>query len=109
MTVSFELSDEQKDLQRLAAEFARDVIRPGAPHHDETGEWPGAIMKQAWELGLKPAWLKCGNHSSMTPSPLPPKWMRAAHFTQWKTCRHTYWLAPQANLPNAPSPSPASG
>ncbi len=52
MTVSFDLSDEQRDLQRLAADFARDVVRPGAPHHDETGEWPGAIMKQAWELGL---------------------------------------------------------
>jgi acyl-CoA dehydrogenase len=48
----FELTQEQKDLQKLAHEFARDVVRPGAPHHDETGEWPDAIMKQAWELGL---------------------------------------------------------
>jgi acyl-CoA dehydrogenase len=48
----FELTQEQRDLQRLAHDFARDVIRPKAPHHDETGEWPDAIMKQAWELGL---------------------------------------------------------
>jgi len=48
----FELTQEQKDLQNLAHEFARDVVRPGAPHHDETGEWPDAIMKKAWELGL---------------------------------------------------------
>ncbi len=48
----FELTQEQKDLQKLAHDFARDVVRPGAPHHDETGEWPDAIMKQAWELGL---------------------------------------------------------
>jgi acyl-CoA dehydrogenase len=52
MPVSFELSQEQKDLQKLAFEFARDQIRPKASHHDETGEWPDALMKQAWELGL---------------------------------------------------------
>ena len=46
------LTQEQRDLQKLANDFARDVVRPGAPHHDETGEWPNAIMKQAWELGL---------------------------------------------------------
>jgi acyl-CoA dehydrogenase len=48
----FELTQEQKDLQKLAHEFARDVVRPGAAHHDETGAWPDAIMKKAWELGL---------------------------------------------------------
>jgi acyl-CoA dehydrogenase len=48
----FELSTEQKQLQKLAFEFARDVVRPKAPHHDETGEWPADILKQAWELGL---------------------------------------------------------
>ncbi len=48
----FELSPEQKDLQKLAAQFAREEVRPHAAHHDETGEWPDAIMKKAWELGL---------------------------------------------------------
>jgi acyl-CoA dehydrogenase len=48
----FELSPEQKQLQKLAFEFARDVVRPKAPHHDETGEWPAGILKEAWELGL---------------------------------------------------------
>jgi acyl-CoA dehydrogenase len=48
----FELTQEHRELQKLAHEFARDVIRPAAPHHDETGEWPDAIMKKAWELGL---------------------------------------------------------
>jgi acyl-CoA dehydrogenase len=48
----FELTREQKDLQKLAHDFARDVIRPKAQHHDETGEWPDEIMKKAWELGL---------------------------------------------------------
>jgi acyl-CoA dehydrogenase len=48
----FELSQEQKDLQKLAFEFARDEIRPRAAHHDETGEWPAEILKKGWELGL---------------------------------------------------------
>jgi acyl-CoA dehydrogenase len=50
--ISFELSEQQRDLQRLARDFARDVVRPAAPHHDETGEWPDAILKKGWELGL---------------------------------------------------------
>ncbi len=48
----FELTTEQKELQKLAFTFARDVVRPAAPHHDESGDWPDAVMKQAWELGL---------------------------------------------------------
>lgn len=62
MAVSFELSQEQKELQKLANEFARDVIRPAAGHHDETGEWPDAIMKKGWELGLMNAHIpeSCG-------------------------------------------------
>ncbi|MCC7071469.1 MAG: acyl-CoA dehydrogenase family protein [Deltaproteobacteria bacterium] len=62
MPVSFDLSPEQKELQKLANDFARDVIRPAAGHHDETGEWPDAIMKKAWELGLMNAHIpeSCG-------------------------------------------------
>lgn len=52
MTISFELSEEQEALQGLAHEFARDVMRDVAPHHDETGEYPEATLKQAHELGL---------------------------------------------------------
>ena len=48
----FELTTEQKELQKLAFTFARDVVRPAAAHHDESGDWPDAVMKQAWELGL---------------------------------------------------------
>jgi acyl-CoA dehydrogenase len=62
MAISFELSAEQQDLQKLARDFARDVIRPAAQHHDETGEWPDAIMKKGWELGLMNAHIpeSCG-------------------------------------------------
>ncbi|MCB9758233.1 MAG: acyl-CoA dehydrogenase family protein [Alphaproteobacteria bacterium] len=50
--MSFELSEEQEQLRQLAHEFARDVIRPAAPHHDETGEYPHEVLRQAHELGL---------------------------------------------------------
>ena len=50
--IDFELSDEQKELQRLAREFTAKEITPKAAHHDETGEYPMEIMKKAWELGL---------------------------------------------------------
>lgn len=48
----FQLNDEQEALKNLAHEFARDVIRPAAPHHDRTGEYPHEVLKQAHELGL---------------------------------------------------------
>lgn len=50
--IGFSLSDEQKQLQGLAREFALNEIRPAAHHHDETGEWPEGILAKAWELGL---------------------------------------------------------
>ncbi|MCA9730000.1 MAG: acyl-CoA dehydrogenase family protein [Candidatus Eisenbacteria bacterium] len=50
--MDFELTDEQKELQRLAREFAQKEIAPQARHHDETGEFPREICRQAWELGL---------------------------------------------------------
>lgn len=50
--ISFDLSDEQKELQRLAREFTLKEILPKAAHHDEKGEFPREIAKKAWELGL---------------------------------------------------------
>jgi len=47
-----QLSEEQEALRELARDFARDVIRPAAPHHDATGEYPHEVLKQAHELGL---------------------------------------------------------
>ena len=48
----FELSDSQKEYQKLARDFARDVMIPKAAHHDKTMEYPHEIFKKAWELGL---------------------------------------------------------
>lgn len=50
--IGFSLNDEQKMYQKTAFDFARDVIRPAAEHHDKTGEFPWEILQQAWDLGL---------------------------------------------------------
>jgi acyl-CoA dehydrogenase len=50
--IDFSLSDEQRQLRDLAREFAQNVIAPGAREHDESGEFPMDICRQAWDLGL---------------------------------------------------------
>ena len=50
--VDFRLSDEQKQIQLLARDFAKKEIIPVAAHHDETGEFPVEVVKKAWEAGL---------------------------------------------------------
>ena len=49
---SLQLSEESEALKQLAFEFSRDVIRPASAHHDETGEYPHEVLKQAHEIGL---------------------------------------------------------
>lgn len=50
--VDFFLSDEQKEFQQLARQFAAREIKPAAARHDETGEFPREICKKAWDAGL---------------------------------------------------------
>ncbi|MBU0550789.1 acyl-CoA dehydrogenase family protein [Myxococcota bacterium] len=50
--VDFKLSQEQEQLRDLARDFARKEIRPVAAHHDHTGEFPEAVLRKAWEVGL---------------------------------------------------------
>ena len=52
MPVSFDLTEDQLAIQDAARTFARDVMRPAAPHHDATGEYAYDVLKQAWEQGL---------------------------------------------------------
>ncbi len=52
MPIQLQLSDDQLALRTLARDFARDVIRPAAPHHDETGDFPWEVLRQAHALGL---------------------------------------------------------
>jgi len=50
--VDFALSEEQLILQETARKFAREEIAPVAAEHDQTGEFPRALIRKAWELGL---------------------------------------------------------
>jgi acyl-CoA dehydrogenase len=50
--VGFELTEEQKMLQKLARDFAADEIIPVAAEHDEHAKFPLEIFHKARELGL---------------------------------------------------------
>jgi acyl-CoA dehydrogenase len=52
MTLNFELSDTQKDLQKLAKEFAEKEIKPVAELHDHEAKFPLEIAQKAFELGI---------------------------------------------------------
>jgi acyl-CoA dehydrogenase len=48
----FELTPDQKELQRTARQFATEVMTPVALEHDEQHKFPRAIIEQAFQLGL---------------------------------------------------------
>lgn len=50
--VSFALTKEQREIQRLAHEFAEREIRPQATYYDETEEFPWEIVQKAHKIGL---------------------------------------------------------
>ena len=50
--ISFELTDEQKEMQALARKFTRSEIIPVAAEYDKTGEMPWEIIKKAFDIGL---------------------------------------------------------
>jgi acyl-CoA dehydrogenase len=50
--VSFALTDEQRELRRLAREFAEKEIRPKAAEYDEHSTHPADIIEKAHDLGL---------------------------------------------------------
>ncbi|HLQ61113.1 MAG TPA: acyl-CoA dehydrogenase family protein [Candidatus Acidoferrales bacterium] len=52
MTVSFELSDEQREIRDWVHDFAEREIRPVAPQYDESEEFPWPVVKKAAEVGL---------------------------------------------------------
>jgi len=55
VTLDFSLSPEQKEIRKLAHQFAEREIRPVAAHFDETEEFPYEVVKKAHRLGLSPA------------------------------------------------------
>jgi acyl-CoA dehydrogenase len=50
--VSFELSEEQRQIRDWVHEFAEREIRPVASYYDETEEFPWPVVKKAAEIGL---------------------------------------------------------
>ena len=49
--VDFKLSEEEQMLRDMVRDFTRAEIMPVAAHHDETGEFPEAVCREAWEHG----------------------------------------------------------
>src|SRR4030081_2705484 len=52
--MEFGLTEEQRELQKWADDFAEKEIRPVAAHYDETEEFPWPVLKKAHEVGLTP-------------------------------------------------------
>lgn len=50
--INFSMTDEQKALRDMARDFGKNEMIPKAEFHDQTGEYPMAILKKAWEVGL---------------------------------------------------------
>src|SRR6266700_3802833 len=50
--VSFELTDEQREIKEWVHSFAEKEIRPVAAQYDESEEFPWPVVKKAAEVGL---------------------------------------------------------
>jgi alkylation response protein AidB-like acyl-CoA dehydrogenase len=65
--ISFELTDEQKQLRDMTHKFAENEIRPKAAEYDKTETFPQDIMEKAFELRkrfLRISWRKLSNSAS---------------------------------------------
>jgi len=50
--ISFELTDEQKDLQTMVRKFTKNEIIPVAAEYDQKNEMPWPIIQKGFEIGL---------------------------------------------------------
>ena len=50
--ISFELTDDQREIRDWVHGFAEREIRPVAPHYDETEEFPWEVVRRAAQIGL---------------------------------------------------------
>lgn len=50
--MSYPMTEEQRMIQTMVRDFARDVVLPGAADRDRTRAFPGEILAQMGELGL---------------------------------------------------------
>jgi alkylation response protein AidB-like acyl-CoA dehydrogenase len=52
MAVSFDLTDDQRELQRWVHDFAAGVVRPAAHEYDEREDFPWPVLQEAAKIGL---------------------------------------------------------
>ncbi|MGZ4506726.1 MAG: acyl-CoA dehydrogenase family protein [Blastococcus sp.] len=52
MPVSFDLTDDQRELQRWVHDFAAGVVRPAAHEYDEREDFPWPVLQEAAKIGL---------------------------------------------------------
>ncbi|WP_409330139.1 acyl-CoA dehydrogenase family protein [Trujillonella humicola] len=52
MPVSFDLTEDQTELQRWVHDFAADVVRPAAAEYDEREAFPWPVLQEAAKIGL---------------------------------------------------------
>ena len=52
MAVSFDLTEDQIELQKWVHEFAADVVRPAAAEYDEREDFPWPVLQEAAKIGL---------------------------------------------------------
>ncbi len=50
--ISFGLTEEQREIQLLARDFAKNEMAPVAEHYDKTHDYPWPVIKKAQEMGL---------------------------------------------------------
>jgi acyl-CoA dehydrogenase len=50
--MDFKLSDEQREFQKLARDFAERELAPQAHKCEQTGDFPRNVYEKAWESGL---------------------------------------------------------
>ena len=52
MAVSFDLTEDQRELQGWVHRFAADVVRPAAHEYDEREDFPWPVLQEAAKIGL---------------------------------------------------------
>jgi alkylation response protein AidB-like acyl-CoA dehydrogenase len=52
MPVSFDLTEDQLELQKWVHEFAANVVRPAAGEYDEREDFPWPVLQEAAKIGL---------------------------------------------------------
>src|SRR3712207_8410929 len=52
MPVSFDLTEDQLELQKWVHEFAANVVRPAAAEYDEREAFPWEVLQEAAKIGL---------------------------------------------------------